>query len=518
MPSLITGCSSGSSWDADKTRIEEAAERLSEALTAQGFEVVRGYARLYREEDCDSSFEVMGSCYANNPAAPYVLFDVQYWSDEDLDPATEDVFGKPREGHSTTFRLDPREAIVVLGRMPPPAAYYGLQTYLFTREGTFKTASVPYLYLSENFDGALLPVFFSEVPRNDKRIQLFASLGNSNNHVVVQNRAESAFDADRYFIVTPDRFMDTTVRQAFGTIGVDDRHVFTESIPSEARVGLAASADDFVLLMRYAMPVGGDGEGSLGSQWREALPLTVLRVRDRSPSRPPEPHGPAQIDPRVAESELGPQLEADLDTLLVEVARRWGQDCLTPDCSDRSRPFFDLQGDEHFNLVGPACIEIGMNCLADTQDTTYMNTFTMPIDRGEVYAIAGTLATRTGNATYVGLSVNETRVMKGIANVSSDELADTASAYAAHLNDHSQLFLHYFARDCGGLTDLTDGHCFTVDADMVGVCDDYGNPDCDQLKLVQRQYIKPGTERGPDSQLLLVPRMLPLQRPAIPVD
>jgi hypothetical protein len=33
--------------------------------------------------------------------------------------------------------------------------------------------------------------------------------------------------------------------------------VFTESIPSEAQVGWAASADDFLLLMRYAMPLGG---------------------------------------------------------------------------------------------------------------------------------------------------------------------------------------------------------------------------------------------------------------------
>jgi hypothetical protein len=361
----------------------------------------------------------------------------------------------------------------------------------------------------------MLDTFFMTVPGNDQRVQVMASLGNSNNNVVMENVSGPAFDRDRYLVITPDRFMDTAVRQAFATIAVRDGHVFMEHIPSDAIVGLQPSADDFTVLMRYAMPQDGEDPESPASRWREALPFRVLRVRDTRSARPPEGYGPAVIDERQVLPEQG--FRADLDRLVFEVARRWGQDCPTWDCAGRSYEFLDLQGGE-IGLVGPDCIPIGMNCLADTQDTTYFGTFTMRLDRGEVYAVAGTLGTQTENATYVGLSVNESRMMKGVDNVNSETLADTAAAYASYLSDPSTFYLYYFARSCSGLGALTDGHCREVTEDMVAVCEDYTDPDCDTLKLAEREYIKPGTERGPDSTLMLLPRVLQLQRPVTPPE
>ncbi len=49
-----------------------------------------------------------------------------------------------------------------------------------------------------------------------------------------------------------------------------------------------------------------------------------------------------------------------------------------------------------FNMVGPKCIEIGENCLGDTQDTFYQYTLPVPITDAKVYAAVGTLGTRTG--------------------------------------------------------------------------------------------------------------------------
>jgi hypothetical protein len=58
---FLVGCvfESGSG---EQRRIERDADRLAEVLTSQGFEVVRGLALLYREEDGDYSFKVIGSC------------------------------------------------------------------------------------------------------------------------------------------------------------------------------------------------------------------------------------------------------------------------------------------------------------------------------------------------------------------------------------------------------------------------------------------------------------------------
>jgi len=156
------------------------------------------------------------------------------------------------------------------------------------------------------------------------------------------------------------------------------------------------------------------------------------------------------------------------------------------------------------NLVGPACTEIGMNCLGDTQDTTYQATFNLGLDAGEIYAVAGTLGTETGNAVYVGLSVNESAMLEGIENIENRILKNTATRYAGTVNNTDKLYVYYLTRDCSGLDDLTDGNCFSVSEDVIPVSDFF--------KLIQRLYIHSGTQRGPDSALTLPPRLIKLKR------
>jgi hypothetical protein len=501
------GAASGSqaNWS---TKIERDAERVIGALAARGFEVSRGYFRLYTQDDCPYSFAVMDSCYGNNPAAPYVTFAVEPWPEEFLDPATVNALGLLPEGYTGTFRFDPKEAIVIFGRMPPPAAYFGLQTYLFTREGTFDTDSDTYKLIAKNLPKTL-DTFFTYVPNNPDRIQMFASIGNSTNNVVVKEQAGSAFNQERFFISTPDRLMDAAVRSALAAVSIDPRHVFTEPIPSTMDVGLDASADEFLFVMRYAMPNDGGGPGSPSVKWREELPLTVLRVRDTS-QREARPYGPPVLDERTAVDES--PLASDLMKLVAEVNRRWGQPCITGNCSEYALNFIDLQRSPIYS-VGPDCTEIGMNCIGDGQDASYHITPDFLLDTGYVYAVASTLGTRTGNATYVGLSLNDSYLIKGVANIDSDRLRNTASAYAADLTNPSKFYLYYLARDCAAIDELTDGNCFTVSEEMLPVCTDLASPGCHPLKLMQREYIKKGTARGPDSALLLPPKLIRLKLP-----
>lgn len=259
--------------------IEQTTDCVIEALTSRGFEVSRGYFRLYTQDDCEISFPVMRSCYGNNPAAPYVTFAVEPWPEEFLDQATENAIGQVRVGYTGTFR-----------------------------------------------------------------------------------------------------------------------------------------------------------------------------------------------------------------------------------------DFLDLQGSS-INLVGPECTEIGMNCIGDGQDSSYQMTPDFLLDTGYVYAVAGTLGTRTGNATYVGLSLNDSYLIKGVANIDSDRLRNTASAYAADLTNHSKFYLYYLARNCAAIDELTDSNCFAVSEEALPVCTDLDSPDCHPLKLMQREYISKGTARGPESTLLLPPKLIRLQIP-----
>lgn len=407
-----------------------------------------------------------------------------------------------------TFRFDRSEAILIFGVLPPPAAYFGLQTYLFSREGTYDTNSVPYRYLSS--EPQRLPTFFATIPNNPKRIQIFSSLSNSINHVVIERQSGAAFDQERYFIITPDSNMDAAVRAALGRSATDNAHVFTEPLPATVRVGVHEQADDFMVLMRYAMPSDTGAPGTPSDTWRNSPPLVVLRIRDVNQTWNPAPYPSVVLQTRTANGE--DWLQPEMNRLLAEIGARWGQPCAAADCSDRSMTIQDLQAPP-MNLVGPLCTGIGMNCLGDTQDTTYQMGPNLALDNGEVYAVVGTLGTRTGNASYTGVSINESLRKKGIANINDAQLQDTAREYADKVRNADKFYVSYLTRNCSGLEALTGGHCLSITENMIPPCPANSGAACGYAKVVQRNYIRPGTQRGPDSRLLLAPRILKLQRP-----
>ena len=192
-------------------RVESQARRLMHDLKKQGFEVSRGYFKLWTIDDCAYTVDRMGLCYGNNPAAPYVVFAVPPWPEEFVD-LDSNVWGPSHRGYNDVYRLDPREAIVILGQLPPPGSYFSEQTWLFTRQGTYDPTRYQDIAESVPF---LLPLLFAEVPDNPQRMQLFASLSNPNNNVVIERQSGAAFNQVRYFIITPDQFMDKAVRNAF---------------------------------------------------------------------------------------------------------------------------------------------------------------------------------------------------------------------------------------------------------------------------------------------------------------
>jgi hypothetical protein len=486
-------------------RVENKARRLMNNLKKQGYEVERGYVKLYTEKDCPLSYQEMGMCYGNNPAAPYVMFSVPSWPEEYIDPATDEAFGFNLSGYSNSYRLDPREAIIILGILPPEASYFGLQTYLFTRQGTFDMESPTYLFMADK--PPLMRMFFSKVPQNPERLVSLASLSNSINHVVIAEQSEEVFDQQRYFIITGDPFMDRAVRDALNQVWVEDDHIFTEQIPSNVNLGLEESADDFVTLMRYAMPADGGEKGTPSNVWRNELPLVVLRVRDIRPDRSPEKY-PAFTEPEERPVSNEFYLKDDLKSLVQAVSQRWSQ----PAAALNAMQMLRVQPSP-INMVGPECLLIGMNCLADTQDTSYQYSYPLPLGENIVYAVVGTLGTRTNNATYVGLGLTSTMRMLGFDNRSHFDLEDSACDYAPAVNNAEKFFVYYFTRDCNDLDSFTDGHCLEISETDLPLCGDPASSACDKLSISLRDYMPLGSQRGPDDNYILPSMVIPLQRP-----
>lgn len=482
---------------------ERLAQQVARDLTASGYQVERGYPMLYTQDDCDRfTFPRMLNCYGNNPTSPYVVAVVKSWEDEFIDPATVNAFGKTRRGYSATYRLDPREAILLIEELPPPGRYTGLQSWVFTKE--WLTEDKPWnpdVYAQIQARARFLVDYvFATVPGNPSRVQSFSSLSNNINNVVIQRQSGAAFGQTRYFIITPDSFMDRAVRTTLAVHGVPGEDVFTEPIPLRDQLGdigplgLDARANDFITLIRYAMP----DDAHAGHAWWTKLPVTILRIRERpSSERPAEPFPEFVAEERTAVPEG--IYRDDLHDLVRQICQAWGQPC-DPGTYDPTnvtaaaqlRPLIELSMD--LGQFGPQCRAVGMNCLGDGQDASYFIAPGRALDPGWVYAIVGTLGTVTGNATYVGLSLNDLSKLKGVANIPDTDLTGSAAWYSRTVGNTDRFFVHYFARDCTAIEGLTHGACTTVTEEMVPPL---GEGTQGLFSAALRSYVRPGTPRGP---------------------
>lgn len=462
--------------------IQKRVQSLRSDLESKGFEVAQGAWRLFTIDDCKYLIAKIGNCSGNNPTAPYIFATVPLWPNEFADQTAKGLLGPTWNDTWGTHRLDPREALVIVGLLPPPAGYFGLQTYVWSREGTTNERDVIYRSIKDPFMKKILFMKSS----NPSRTMAFASIGESNNNVVIERKSGKAFDQERSFIITPDATMERQMTDALLRAGVPDRKdIFTEPVSKDiVRLGLDAKSDDMVTLIRYALPE----DEAAGNKWRERLPLVVLRVREKTPSRAVEPYPAPVREEHIAKSELG--LKDDANKLIAAVKQKWGQSQAS------TSPFESLF--LMVDLYGPHCLMRPQNCLGDTSDTDYQISTTEGLDAGEVVAVVGTLGTKTGNATYTSLSVNEIPDLIGVLNLSQKDLAGSASAFSGSVADSDKFYVQYFARDCRGLE-----HCTQVTEKMV--------PKGDKIKIIQRNYVVPGTLRGPDPTQLVNPTLIVLK-------
>jgi hypothetical protein len=455
--------------------LERKVEALTVTLQTRGYEVGRGYWKLFDVDQCKWAIQVYGNCYGNNPTAPYVLPVVPRWRDEYVDRTAHLAFGPLQRGYVGSYRLSEREALVVLAKLPPPGAYFGLQTYVFTRKGEINPEDAAYRRVSANAP-EMLPLLFSTAP-DESRVVVFSSIGNSINDAVIERQtSEAAWNEERFFVITSDASMAQAVSDALGdATGVPAEQVFVEPVARDlVRLGPQRDADDLLTLVRYAQPT----DESAGSLWREALPLAVLRVRDMAGGDADQPYDVPRYEDRSASSEQ--DLLPSLLRLVKAVVEDWG--ATAPSCvKPFIVPYLDI------DLVGQHCLARPMNCLGDTQDTdSYRISPPFTLDPpGNTVAVVGSLATATGNATYVSLAVNRMAVLEAVMNRSQRELAGSAAAFGVPSAD--KFYVVYLSRTCPpGLR----APCIEVADDAV--------PTGEVIKLMQRNYMNPGTQRGPD--------------------
>jgi hypothetical protein len=470
--------------------LEQTVGLFRTNVEAKGFAVMRGYFTLWGVDDCKYPLQAIGYCYGNNPTAPYVLAVVPQWRDEYWEPSFHHLLNQPLRNMSSIYRLDPKEALVIVAQMPPEARYFGIGTNVFTREIAFNPNDLIYEKVSTDpvfNDPLLLGILFGASPDPSRRMMV-ASIGNSTNNVLIKNQTgESPWNRPAYFVITSDSGVAGQMTSALEAVGVDSKDIFTEQVsPDLVKLGLGRHADDLITYIRYSLPT----DPVAGEQWRETLPLTILRVRDVSPRVYDHPFAvPAYTQRSFNFDET--QLSDDVTALETAVRTKWAQ----PDAM--MVPFFSAY--KFLDLIGQHCLGYPdptrgpMDCLGDTQDADYQISGSTQIDNGQVIAVMGVLSTATGNATYTSLSVNWFPELVGVKNIDDTELKGTAGDFAGALQNSSDLFyVYYVARDCTGLT-----NCVEVSTKLV--------PRGGTIKFIQRNYINPGSTSGPDPDEILNP-------------
>ena len=466
--------------------LEQKVQRFRADLEARGYDLARGYFYLWSYEDCKYPLQTVGFCYGNNPAAPYLFAVVPQWKDEFVEQRFHHALLAAQRGMSATFRLGAQEALVIFAELPPPGRYFSIATNVFSRQTTLNPADP--IYASTANQPPLRNLLFAASPNPDRMLVL-ASIGNSTNNVVMEGKSGSPWGQQRYFLVTPDAATANEMTAALLRAGVPSAdYVFTEPVaPALVRVGLGPEADDLFTYVRYAMPE----DSAAGEAWRATAPLTILRVRQKSGAGPAQPLPVPDYGQRTANFDET-VLATDLGALVNAVRARWGQPDAEVGPSFSAYTVLDLVGQHCLGFPNPA--RGPMNCLADNQDTDYQITLPLlRVDDGQVIAAVGTLATATGNATYVSLGVNRFPALVGVANLSDRDLEGTAQSFQAALQHDARLFyVYYLARDCTGLDP-----CFEIPRKLV--------PLGETLRLMQRNYINPGSARGPSPNKVLNP-------------
>ena len=471
--------------------LEQTVGQFRADLEGKGFAVARGYWTLWGINDCKYPIQVLGYCYGNNPTAPYALAVVPTWKDEYQDQKFHHILNEAQRNMSGVYRLDQREALVVVAQLPPEARYFGIGTNVFTRDADLDKGDPIYQTVT---DPLLLSILFGVSP-DPSRMMLVASIGNSTNNVVIKNQTgQEPWNRPAYFIITSDAQLASDVTDALTRAGASLSDIFTEPVaPDLVRLGLDHLADDLITYIRYSMP---DNEAA-GDKWRRDLPLTVLRVRDMSEREYHKPFAIPTYTQRKANTDEN-KLNGDFGKLQEAVIASWGQQKTAT-----TLPFFSAY--KYLDLIGQHCLGYGypgpaktrgpMDCLGDTQDADYQISESVQIDHGEVIAVVGVLSTETGNATYTSLSVNWFPELVGVKNIDDVTLKGTADGFADALQDSSnadKFYVYYVARDCTGLT-----HCVEVSKQLV--------PTGGIVKFIQRNYINPGSESGPDPDEIINP-------------
>ena len=478
----------------------------TEHLGQQGYGVSQGGVWLVDNAACSEIEAVFQSCFANNPAAPYILPEPPI-DGTFVDPHYASTFTKPGttgEPSNPFFRLANSDALVVLVKLPPQAAYLGYQTYLFTRAvSAYGTTVSPKL--------APLQV----VSPDTSRYEIFGSLGNDINNVVVENRLGSVWNNGvAVYITTSNRALAQALVADAKAQGFDEKRIFVEPVGKNVMTGTGPKADDLVSLFRYALPQSQADNDA----WLKAVSenVVVYRVSASAHARVERFATPLYTKKGTTSEEAYAHAMQELTNVLSQwLTAQQGQ---PPTVKTMIRSLVLGKTGKLRGFVGKSCIAQGFNCLGDNEDTdSYRIGGIGTLGANDVAIMTGINHTLLDNAAYISVGIYNAADQAGVAGASqtdpaavgfdSGTLTGSAEGVLKSLGLYDSvssslkaqlpyLYTVLMARTCK----LAPPYCVQITYKEV--------PLATKISVFQRGYIKPGTTTGANPNVIPSPQLI----------
>lgn len=436
-------------------------------LEGDGFEVHEGNAFHFDPigQYCSGSGVLENALYANN-GAPYAAGVVPY------SPRGEAV--RP---FAPEFRLDPDEAVVLIGLTPPREKYFSYQVYLSHRY----------------------------YPERNESLFLLNSIGDTVNMNTINTIGPDPFERPMVLIFTPDQDIDARVRAALRSAGYPAAILNTIVMPSATlKLGLDEGGDAFLVANRNA--IFEDPEA--GEEYVAQPSFRVFRVTPNEVSAlNPFPTPPLRIrGTGQTEIDLTPTMTRLREAILDAYSGYTVTDYITSPIAN-----------EGFDYTQREVISLG-----DTRDAYYLGAGYMP-DYGitddlrlgdDDFLIAyGLNHVATGKATYTNINGYASETSKlALGSAFPADFEGSAYQYLASDDPAGDLTYAYkISRHC----DV--GEPFCLQLEVPDQCSAMEVLDSSTLLAIAfRLYLERATSVGPAGPEILYDRIIKFSPLALP--
>ena len=340
------------------------ADKITGILESKGYTVQRGAFLYITPERC----KLMPSCYANNPPSPYGVTLLPKSPREDT--STYSNWGVTLSGNfngtfmSATYRLDETETVLMLGQTAPRSLYYAYIPYVFDRW-------YPKGWTSKSTDWSRCA---DVTDPNGSRCRLFASLGNPTNmlNMNTSNEKGDSFNSEFAYFMGGDQNQIGEIQGLGIRAGIrkSTHNVFGLS-KDRARLGLDRDSDGFMHLTRTAFVENKEEFNDF--IYNPDKFITILRITPKIVLPRNRQTFPAPVfKQRISDPESVPLkgLSHEKLTSILSNDMRFG---IIEKYQNTHRYVYEFPIIPPIYRNGYDCMDQGMQCNGDNQDTLYPN-------------------------------------------------------------------------------------------------------------------------------------------------